>query len=118
LRRRQFDGKLAGPSLPLDVGASRDIPAGIRAAVIARDQHCQWPGGCNQPASASQVHHVTHMTHGGKTSVEDCKLYCFFHHQVMIHRKGWTITVHPDGTSTARSPDGRTVFCSHGPLPG
>ena len=45
LRRHEFDGKLAGPSLPLDVGVSRDIPAGIRAAVIARDKHCQWPGG-------------------------------------------------------------------------
>ncbi|MFY9926866.1 MAG: DUF222 domain-containing protein, partial [Streptosporangiaceae bacterium] len=79
LRRHKFDGKLAGPSLPLDVGVSRDIPAAIRAAVIARDQHCQWPGGCDQPACASQVHHVTHQAHGGKTSVEDCKLYCFFH---------------------------------------
>lgn len=117
LRRHQFDGKLAGPSLPLDVGVSRDIPAAIRAAVMARDQHCRWPGGCDQPACASQVHHITHQARGGKTSVEDCKLYCFFHHQVMIHRIGWTITVNPDGTSIARSPDGKTVLHSHSPPP-
>lgn len=79
--------------------------------------HDSQPGGCDQPACASQVHHVTHQAHGGKTSVEDCKLYCFFHHQVMIHRIGWTITVNPDGTSTARSPDGKTVLRSHSPPP-
>jgi hypothetical protein len=115
LRRHEFDGKLAGPSLPLDVGISRDIPAGIRAAVIARDQHCQWPGGCEQPACASQVHHITHQAHGGHTSVKDCKLYCWFHHQVMIHKMGWKITAHPDGTTTATSPDGTRLLHSHGP---
>jgi hypothetical protein len=34
-----------GPSLPLDVGVSRGIPAAIRTAVIERDQHCRFPGG-------------------------------------------------------------------------
>jgi hypothetical protein len=32
LRRRQLGARLAGPSLPLDVGVSRDIPAAIRHA--------------------------------------------------------------------------------------
>jgi hypothetical protein len=117
LRRRLLDGKLAGPSLPLDVGISRDIPAGIRAAVIARDQHCQWPGGCEQPACASQVHHITHQAHGGHTSVKDCKLYCWFHHQIMIHKMGWKIVPHPDGTTSAISPDGTRVLHSHSPPP-
>ena len=46
LRRRQLGARLGGPSLPLDVGASTDIPAAIRRAVILRDQHCRFPGGC------------------------------------------------------------------------
>jgi hypothetical protein len=46
LRRKQLGGRLGGTSLPLDVGVSRDIPAAIRNAVIARDQHCRFPGGC------------------------------------------------------------------------
>ena len=50
LRRRQLGARLAGPSLPLDIGYSETIPAGIRNAVILRDKHCQWAGGCNQPA--------------------------------------------------------------------
>ena len=34
LRRRQLGVRLAGPSLPLDIGYSDTIPAGIRNAVI------------------------------------------------------------------------------------
>jgi Domain of unknown function (DUF222) len=115
LRTRLLDGRLAGPSLPLDVGHSADIPAAIRRAVILRDQHCQWAGGCDQPAAACEVHHLTHQADGGPTSVNGCGLYCFFHHHVAIHQWGWTVTLNPDGTTTARSPDGTKVFHSHGP---
>ena len=76
LRRRQLGARLGGPSLPLDIGYSETIPAGIRNAVILRDKHCQWAGGCNQPAAACQVHHVKHKANGGKTSVRDCVLLC------------------------------------------
>jgi Domain of unknown function (DUF222) len=115
LRTRLLGARLAGPSLPLDVGHSAEIPAAIRRAVILRDQHCRWAGGCDQPASACEVHHVTHLADGGKTSVDGCALYCFFHHQVVIHQWGWTVALHPDGTTSARSPDGTKVFHSHSP---
>jgi hypothetical protein len=115
LRRRQLGARLAGPSLPLDIGHSATIPAGIRTAVTLRDQHCQWAGGCDQPAAACEVHHLVHQANGGKTSVKTCGLYCTHHHQVMIHRLGWTVTLNPDGTTTARSPDGTKVFRSHSP---
>ncbi len=46
LRTRQLGARLAGPSLPLDIGFSATIPAGIRNAVILRDRKCRWPGGC------------------------------------------------------------------------
>ena len=80
-------------------------PASIRNAVILRDKHCRWTGGCDQPASACEVHHVTHKANGGKTSVEDCILFCTFHHQVVIHRWDWTVVLNPDGTTTAWNPD-------------
>ena len=115
LRTRLAGARLAGPSLPLDVGHSAEIPAAIRRAVILRDQHCRWAGGCDQPASACEVHHVTHLADGGTTSVDGCALYCFFHHHVAIHQWGWTVTLHPDGTTTARSPDGTKTLHSHGP---
>ena len=70
LRRRQLGVRLGGPSLPLDIGYAETIPAGIRNAVLLRDRHCQWAGGCTQPAGACEVHHTTHKADGGKTSVE------------------------------------------------
>ena len=115
LRTRLLGARLAGPSLPLDVGRSAEIPAAIRRAVILRDQHCRWAGGCDQPASACEVHHVTHLADGGTTSVDGCALYCWFHHHVAIHQWGWKVTLNPDGTTTARSPDGTKLLHSHSP---
>jgi hypothetical protein len=115
LRRQQLGARLAGPSLPLDVGVSRHIPAAIRRAVIERDHHCRFPSGCDQPAAGCEVHHTTHQAHGGKTSVQDCALYCWFHHHVVIHQWGWTVVLNRDGTTTAYSPDKTTVLHSHGP---
>jgi hypothetical protein len=116
LRTRQLGARLAGPSLPLDVGVSKDVPAGIRKAVLARARgHCEWPGGCRQPAAACQVHHVRHRADGGPTSVRSCVLLCFFHHQVAIHRWGWTLVLNPDGTTSAWNPDRTKVLRSHSP---
>jgi transposase len=115
LRRRQLGARLGGPSLPLDIGYAGTIPAGIRNAVILRDQKCRWAGGCDQPAAACDVHHTKHKANGGKTSVTDCVLLCTFHHQVVIHRWGWTLVLNPDGTTTAWNKDKTKVLHSHGP---
>ena len=115
LRRRQLGARLGGPSLPLDVGVSRDIPAAIRRAVILRDQHCRFPGGCDQPAAACEVHHLRHQAHGGPTSVTGCALFCFFHHQIVIHQQGWTVVLNPDGTTTAWNTDKTKIIHSHSP---
>jgi hypothetical protein len=115
LRRRQLGARLGGPSLPLDVGVSRDIPAAIRRAVILRDQHCRFPGGCDQPAGACEVHHLRHRANGGPTSVKDCALFCTFHHQVVIHQWAWTVVLNPDGTTTAWNKDKTKVIHSHSP---
>jgi hypothetical protein len=113
LRRRQLGSRLAGRSLPLDVGVSTDIPAAIRRAVIERDQYCRFPNGCDQPASGCEVHHLTHKADGGKTSVWDCALFCTHHHQVEIHRNGWTVVLNPDGTTTAWNKDRTKILHSH-----
>ena len=62
-----------------------------------------------------QVHHTKHKASGGKTSVKDCVLLCWFHHQVVIHRWGWTLVLNPDGTTTAWNKDKTKVLHSHGP---
>jgi Domain of unknown function (DUF222) len=114
LRSRLLGVPYNSASLPLDVGRARDIPDHIRRAVILRDKHCGWPGGCDVGPAGSEVHHLGQWSKGGKTRLEDLKLYCTFHHQVCIHRRGWKVIVHPDGTSEAISPWGE-VIRSHGP---
>jgi hypothetical protein len=56
-----------------------------------------------------------HKEDGGTTSVSNCILLCQFHHDTCIHRWGWRIILHPDGTTEARSPDGRQILRSHAP---
>jgi 5-methylcytosine-specific restriction endonuclease McrA len=114
IRRRQFDGRLAGPSLPLDLGVTRTIPAHIRNLVRHRDRHCRFPG-CRQPAAVCEVHHVHHKAHGGKTSLTNCVLLCRYHHQIAVHRQGWTLVLNADGTTTAWDKGRTRVLRSHGP---
>ena len=101
------------PSLPLDIGYSDSIPASIRRAVLLRDRGCAWPR-CGRPAAWCDVHHLQHKKDGGKTAVTDCVLLCQFHHDICIHRRGWRLILHPDGTTTAYGPDGQ-VLHSHSP---
>jgi hypothetical protein len=101
------------PSLPLDIGFSENIPAHIRRAVILRDKRCAWPR-CGRAACYCDVHHIVHKEDGGETSVDSCVLLCQFHHDVCIHRWGWQIVLHPDGTTTACGPAGQ-ILHSHSP---
>jgi len=117
LRRSLLGKGLNGPSLPLDIGQTDDIPVHLRRLVALRDQTCQFPGGCDQPAAGCEPHHVIHRRDGGHTSLANLKDYCWWHHHVVLHEMGWTLIVHPDGTSQARSPTGK-IIRSHGPPPG
>jgi Domain of unknown function (DUF222)/HNH endonuclease len=113
-------GPAATPSLPLDVPLPLDIgeaepaiPAHLRRAAAARHPGCAFPG-CGQSASVCQIHHLIPRSQGGPTALPNLVPLCAFHHQVVIHRWGWTLRLHPDGTTTATGPGGRT-FHSHGP---
>ena len=105
--------QLGSPSQVLDIGFSEEIPAAIRRAVTLRDRHCAF-GKCTMLPQFCEVHHIVHKEDGGPTCVSNCVLLCWFHHQVMIHRKGWRIRLLADGTTEAISPTG-TVVRSHGP---
>jgi hypothetical protein len=103
-----------GASMVLDAGSADGIPDHIRRAVILRDRHCQWPGGCDRPAAQCEPHHLRRRADGGETSVENLRLYCLVHHHHFIHRLGWRIIHHPDGSRDAISPSGK-VLRSHLP---
>jgi hypothetical protein len=116
LRANLLGRGLNGPSLPLDVGQTDQIPAHLRRLVALRDQGCQHPGGCDQPAAGCEPHHVVHRADGGRTSLGNLKDYCWWHHHVMLHERGWALTVRPDGTSQVKSPAGK-IIRSHSPPP-
>jgi Domain of unknown function (DUF222) len=117
LRRSLLGAPLNTRSILLDVGYRDTIPDTIRRAVILRDKHCAWAGGCDRRPAATDVHHVTHKKDGGPTSVNDCALLCDYHHDVCVHRHGWKFELLPDGSTRATSPDGKTILRSHGPPP-
>ena len=115
LRTGLLDGAAGSISLPLDVGrATKTIPDHLRRAVIARDRCCRFPG-CRQRPAACQAHHIRPRSQGGSTSLNNLILLCAFHHLIAIHRWGWHLTLHPDGTVTAVSPDKQRTLNSHGP---
>lgn len=78
----------------LDVGrAQRTATGPLRRAVVARDQHCTFPG-CDEPPSRCEVHHaVVHWADGGPTSAENSALLCWHHHDhvdstgISMHRR-------------------------------
>ena len=113
LRQGLLDAPYNGNSVPLDIGYSASIPGYIRRAVQLRARHCEWPG-CDKPPARCDVHHLRHQADGGETSIQNCVLLCQFHHDICIHRLGWRLALHPDGTTTAYGPKGQ-VLHSHGP---
>jgi Domain of unknown function (DUF222) len=121
LRQSQLTGPAAGPGLPLDVPLPLDtgeaepaIAGHLRRAAAIRHPHCAFPG-CDQPSSVCQIHHLIPRSAGGPTALRNLVPLCAFHHLIVIHRRGWTLHLKPDGTTIATSPDGRHVFHSHGP---
>jgi hypothetical protein len=104
-----------GIPLPLDAGeAEPTIPAHLRRAVTTRHTHCAFPG-CQVPAEACHIHHLVPRARGGPTTIGNLAPLCSFHHLTVIHRWGWTLTLHADGTTTATSPDRARTLHDHGP---
>ena len=65
----------------LDIGRKTRVwTAAQRRAIIARDRHCTWEGGCDRSPRWCDIHHLDHWANGGHTSVEKGKLLCRFHH--------------------------------------
>lgn len=77
-------------SVVVDVGrAERTIKGPRRRALIARDQHCRWPG-CERPASWCDGHHIVHWLHGGGGEIENQILLCGRHHR-LVHEGEWQL---------------------------
>lgn len=81
---------LGGDSQPLDIGRSRrTAPADLRAALLARDGRCAFPG-CDQPPGTPEAHHVRHWADGGSTALHNMVMLCGHHHRT-VHKQHWRI---------------------------
>jgi hypothetical protein len=90
-------------SVVVDVGrAERTIKGPRRRALVARDQHCRWPG-CERPASWCDGHHVVHWLHGGGGEIENQILLCHRHHW-LAHEGNWQLVKTDSGEVMAIAP--------------
>ena len=69
--------------------ARRTIPPATRRALLARDQHCVFPG-CDRPAAWSIGHHLKFWADGGPTTLRNLGLVCEGHHR-KVHEEGWRL---------------------------
>lgn len=93
---------------PLDVGrAQRTYTGPQRAAVVARDRTCRYPG-CSAPPILCEVHHILWWSRWGSTSVENGVLLCAFHHR-QVHQRDIAIAHDGAGGFTFTGRDGALI---------
>lgn len=80
----------------------------MRRFLIARDQHCRFPG-CRAPAHRCDADHTVDAALGGSTSTDNLGMLCRGHHTLKHHTR-WKVKQHPDGVYEWTSPTGRTHF--------
>lgn len=78
----------------------------MRRYLIARDQHCRFPG-CRVPAHRCDLDHTVAAARGGPTSMDNLGALCRGHH-TLKHHGGWEVTQHDSGVYEWTSPTGRT----------
>ena len=75
---------------------SRRIPPAIRDSVMWRDGGCR-AGGCRS-THRLQIHHVVAWSHGGTHDPDNLVTLCWYHHHVVVHRRGHRIERQADGS--------------------
>jgi hypothetical protein len=80
---------LGAESEVIDIGRkTRIIPSALRRAIIARDRHCTWQGGCDRGPRWCDIHHIHHWADGGETKPDNLTLLCRYHHTLTHKQAG------------------------------
>jgi hypothetical protein len=92
--------------IPMVYGRTqRTAPPALRRALLYRDGLMCSADGCTS-RHRLQIHHVNGWAQGGETNPEDLVVLCWFHHQVVVHQRGYHIYRHPGhGRIRFRAPD-------------
>ncbi|MDX1469832.1 MAG: DUF222 domain-containing protein, partial [Acidimicrobiia bacterium] len=82
--------------VPMTYGRSRrTAPPALRRAIIHRDGNRCAADGCDS-RHRLEVHHVVPWSQGGRTDPGNLVTLCWFHHQIVVHERGFHIRRHPD----------------------
>ncbi|MEA1903630.1 MAG: HNH endonuclease [Actinomycetota bacterium] len=80
------------------------LPA-LKRALLDRYGHRCSADGCDSRYRL-EAHHLIPWSEGGSTDQDDMILVCWFHHQIVIHQRGFEPYAHPDhGRIRFRKPD-------------
>lgn len=80
----------------LDYGRKqRTAPPALRRALLHRYNHTCGADGC-QSRRRLQIHHLTPWSQGGETNQDQLVVLCWYHHQVVVHERGFQIYFHHD----------------------
>jgi HNH endonuclease/Domain of unknown function (DUF222) len=74
---------------------TRTIPPALRRAIIHHDGNTCTADGCPS-THRLQVHHLTPWSKGGTTDPDNLITLCWFHHQIVVHQRGFQPYRHPD----------------------
>lgn len=75
----------------LDYGRrQRTAPPSLKRAMLSRYNHRCGADGCDA-RSRLQIHHLTRWSEGGETDQDQLVVLCWFHHQVVVHERGFEI---------------------------
>ncbi|HJR93410.1 MAG TPA: DUF222 domain-containing protein [Acidimicrobiia bacterium] len=76
--------------------APSTIPPAVRDYVLWRDGACRAPGCASR--HRLQPHHIVPRSHGGGHRPDNLVTLCWYHHHVVVHRRGYRIEAGPDRT--------------------
>jgi hypothetical protein len=95
----------AGDGMYMDYGhRHRVVPPALRRALLDKYQGMCAADGCTS-RHRLQAHHKIPWSQGGATDQDNLILLCWFHHQVVVHERGFQIYTSPHGRIRFRQPE-------------
>jgi len=73
---------------------TRTIPPALRRAILHRDGNTCAGEGCPS-THRLQIHHIIPWSEGGTTDPDNLITLCWYHHQIIVHQRGFQPYRHP-----------------------
>jgi hypothetical protein len=71
------------PNRRIEASHRRRFTGALRRIIEVRDQHCQHPSGCDEPAARCDVDHIVPRSRGGLTCLCNGQLLCAYHNRTV-----------------------------------